>query len=81
MTIKPHSYIEIAYSSVSVFANDGTLDLGELNFLLGLALRDNHIDDDEKRVLAGVFARAEQGRLSAAVERRIGEVRARHGIA
>jgi len=48
MTIKPHSYIEIAYSSVAVFANDGELDLGELNFLLGLALRDNVIDEEER---------------------------------
>mgnify|MGYP006201630687 CR=1 FL=1 len=41
--IKPHSHIEIAYSSIRVF-NDGLMDAGELNFLLGLALRDLGID-------------------------------------
>ena len=77
---KPHSYIEIAYESVKVFTNDGQLDLGELNFLLGLALRDQAIDEDERRVLGRIFAEAEKGRLAPAVQARIAEARARHGI-
>jgi hypothetical protein len=78
--VKPHSYIEIAFESVKVFTNDGQLDLQELNFLLGLALRDEQVDDDERRVLARIFAQAEKGRLAPPVQARIAEVRARHGI-
>jgi hypothetical protein len=76
----PHSYIEIAYASIRVFSNDGQLDLGELNFLLGLALRDAVVDDDEKRVLRNVFAQAAQGSLSDRVVARIAEARRQHGI-
>lgn len=77
---KPHSYIEIAFESIKVFSNDGQLDLHELNFLLGLALRDKEVDEDERRVLGRVFAQAEKGRLAPAVQARIAEVRAKHGI-
>ena len=80
MTIKPHSYIEIAYESVKCFTDDGRLDLTELNFLLGLALRDENIDDDEKRVLAKVFSQAELGVLTATVRERIADARSKHGI-
>jgi hypothetical protein len=81
MAIKPHSYIEIAYESVKCFTDDGKLDLTELNFLLGLALRDDNIDDDEKRVLAKVFSQAELGTLAPVVRQRIADARAKHGIA
>lgn len=77
---RPHGYIELAYSSIRVFTDDGQMDLAELNFLLGLALRDSRIDDDEKRVLASVFAQAEKGGLSEAVKARIAEARHQHGI-
>ena len=77
---KPHSYIEIAYSSIRVFSDDGQLDLGELNFLLGLALRDSVVDDEEKRVLAKIFAQAELGKLAPQVKDRIALARRQHGI-
>lgn len=77
---KPHSHIEIAYSSIRVFSNDGQLDLGELNFLLGLALRDAVVDDEEKRVLAKIFAQAELGRLAPLVKERIALARKQHAI-
>jgi hypothetical protein len=77
----PHSYIEIAFESVKCFTDDGNLDLTELNFLLGLALRDDNIDDDEKRVLAKVFSQADMGTLSPTVRQRIADAKAKHGIA
>jgi hypothetical protein len=77
---KPHSHIEIAYSSIRVFSNDGQLDLGELNFLLGLALRDAVVDAEEKRVLGKIFAQAELGRLSPQVKERIKLAREQHAI-
>ncbi len=78
--IKPNSHIEIAYSSIKVFTDDGRMDLGELNFLLGLALRDGHVDDDEKRVLRKVLSQAEQAPLDARVAERIAEARRVHAI-
>ena len=74
------AYLEMAYSSIRIFADDGTLDNGELNFLLGLALRDGQIDDDEKRVLGNIFKQAEATNLSLTVQSRIREVRRKHGI-
>ena len=77
---KTSSYLELAYSSIKVFADDGTVDLGELNFLLGLALRDGEIDEDEKRVLGNIFAQAEKSELSPMVRARIGEIRRKYSI-
>lgn len=77
---KPKSHIEIAFQSIPVFSNDGQLDVGEINFLLGLALRDQAIDEDEKRVLGTIFAQAEKGHVPEAVQARIDEVRALHDI-
>ena len=74
------SYLELAYSSIKIFANDGTVDLTELNFLLGLAIRDGQIDDDEKRVLKRILDSAEQTDLSVATRARIQQVRKQHGI-
>lgn len=79
--IKPKSYVEIALSSIKIFANDGTIDLAELNFMLGLALRDQKVDDDEKAVLSSIFAKAAKGKLSSQVSQRIAQVKALHGIA
>ena len=80
MAEESSSYIELAYSSIRVFADDGALDLGELNFLMGLALKDGQIDDDEKRVLSNIFKQVSQSQVSATVWKRIGEVKAKHGI-
>ena len=77
---KAKSHIEIAYESIAVFADDGQLDVGEINFLLGLALRDNTVDDDERRVLGRIFAEAEKSALPSNVQERIDEVRTKHGI-
>lgn len=76
----PKSYIEISFESIKVFSDDGQLDLHELGFLLGIALRDGVVDDDEKRVLGRIFKEAEKGKLQPRVQERIAEVRRRHGI-
>ena len=77
---KESSYIQLAYSAVRVFADDGTLDTNELNFLMGLALADGHIDDDERRVLRNIFDQALETRLSRLTRRRIEAVRRKHSI-
>lgn len=79
--IQAKSYTEIAWSAIKVFSDDGTIDEGELNFLLGLALRDKVVDEDEKRVLKSIFDRAESSKsLQPKVRERIQSVRAQHGI-
>lgn len=74
------SYLELAYSSIEIFSNDGTVDMAELNFLLGLALKDGKIDDDERRVLSRIFEHAEKTSLSRMVRSRIQQVRRKHSI-
>lgn len=65
------SHHEIALASIRCFTDDGTLDAGELNFLLGLALRDNIIDDDEKRVLSDIFSKVSKADVTPQVWERI----------
>ncbi len=75
------SHHAIAVASIHVFSDDGRLDLAELEKLLALALRDEVIDEDEKRVLGNILTRAERDGVAADVQARIDEVRARYGVA
>lgn len=77
---RARSPIEVAFQSIPVFADDGQLDIGEISFLLGLALRHQLIDEDERRVLGQIFAQAEKGHVPPNVQVRIDEVREKHGI-
>lgn len=77
---QPKSHLVIALASIPVFTNDGTLDVAELQNLLDLALRDQLIDEDEKRVLGNIFKQAELGELDPEVKRRIDQARQQHGI-
>ena len=75
-----NSGVELAYASLAVFADDGKLDGGELNFLLGLAMRDGLASKSEKAVLRGVFNRVLEEDVSAEVWQRIQAVRQQHTI-
>lgn len=77
---KGSGYIELAYSSIPVFANDGTIDMEELNFLMGIALRDDKIDEDEKRVLRNIFGQVKKDTVSPKVWERIQAVRDKYSI-
>ncbi len=74
------SYLEMAYSSVNVFSDDGKLDESELNFLLGLALKDGEIDDDEKRVLKNIFDQIKDDSISVLMQDRLKAVREKYSI-
>lgn len=74
------SHIELAYSSIRVFADDGKIDISELNFLLGIALKDNQVTDDEKRVLNNIFSRVDSSNASELVLDRIAEVKAKYSL-
>ncbi len=77
---KGSGYIELAYSSIPVFANDGTIDMEELNFLMGIALRDDKIDADEKRVLRNIFGQVKESTVTPKVWERIQAVREKYSI-
>jgi hypothetical protein len=74
------SHLDLTIASISIFSNDGLIDMMELDKLLQLAERDGVIDDDEKRVLGKIFAQAKQTKLDPDVARRIAEIRAAHAI-
>jgi hypothetical protein len=77
---KDNSTIELAYASLALFADDGGLDMEEVNSLLDIALRDGVITDGEKDVLRGVFNRLTEPDVTAEVWQRIQDVRHQHGI-
>ncbi|HWY23868.1 MAG TPA: hypothetical protein VNX47_03050 [Nevskia sp.] len=66
--------------SLSAFANDGTLDADELDFIKRLALRDGVIDADERVVLSNIFSRVPPEKTSAEVLAAIGEFKQRFDI-
>jgi hypothetical protein len=72
--------IELAYASLAFLADDGELDMDELNTLLDIALRDGEITDGEKDILRNVFNRITEPDVTAEVWVRIQEARAQHGI-
>lgn len=74
------SHLDIAVESISCFTDDGTLDSGEVRRLLGLALRDGVVDDEEKRVLKNIFSKVGQGEVTPETWSIIQEARATHGI-
>ena len=74
------SHLDIAVESISCFTDDGTLDSGEVRRLLGLALRDGVVDDEEKRVLKNIFSKVGQGEVTPETWAIIQEARATHGI-
>ncbi len=76
--IKTH--LAIALASIQCFTDDGTLDIGEVNYLLGLAMADDVIDDEEKRVLRNIFGKVTKDTVTEATWERIEEIRRKHQI-
>jgi len=68
------------YSFLRVFANDNTIDDAELGMLMRLALRDEQVDEGEKRVLAGIFGRVSPETVSPEVWEGICRFKSEHGI-
>ncbi|MEM6280094.1 MAG: hypothetical protein AAF733_11480 [Verrucomicrobiota bacterium] len=69
-----------AYSFLAVFANDGTIDEGELKMLEKIALEDGQIDEEEKRVLGYLFGRVSEDTVTPKVWKEIQLLRDEHGI-
>lgn len=75
-----NSHLEIALASIKCFTDDGTIDIGELNFLIGLAMRDGIMDNEEKRVLGDVFNKVSKNDVNKKVWDRLEAVRKEYGI-
>lgn len=74
-------HIEItSYSFLVALANDDTIDEDELAFIKELALKDGKIDDQERQVLANLFARIERVDHTEAEWREIADFKTRYSI-
>lgn len=80
--MKPNSGAKrlMGYAFLVVFANDDTISAGELQMLEKIALEDNVIDDDEKRILRKIFSRVTKDQLTEAVWNEISKFREENGI-
>lgn len=74
-TSECRDYLEMTTHSIMAFANDGILDLNEFNELIEIALRDNVVDENEKRVLGNIIERLTPEELHPEMKQRIQEVR------
>jgi hypothetical protein len=70
------NYIDMACYSIRAFANDGTLDMQELDHLMALAESDGRIDADEQRVFLSILAKVSPDTVSPDVWARIEAIRA-----
>jgi len=50
-------HIEMSQFAISIFRDDGKLDIEELEVLVKIALRDSNMSEDEKRVLRSILDR------------------------
>lgn len=70
----------IGYSFLVVFANDDTIDEGELLLMEKLALEDHVVDEDEKKALRAIFDRVDTQKLAAQVSEEINRFREENKI-
>ena len=68
------------YSFLVAFANDGTLDKTEVQFMEKLALKDGFIDDEEKIVFQRIFGRVGEDSVSEDTWQEILNFREKYGI-
>ena len=69
-------YLEMTFHSINCFANDGALDLNELQQILKIALKDGVVDDNEKRVLANIINRLNETELDSELLSKVEEIKA-----
>lgn len=73
--MESRDYLELSFRSINCFANDGKLDAKELDELLGIALRDGKIDENEKRVLNNIISKIKDDELDLPLRLKIDEVK------
>jgi len=67
-------YLELTFRSISCFADDGKLDVAELDSLLHVAKRDGVIDDNEKRVLGNIISKIREEEIDGELAKKIAEI-------
>jgi len=70
-----NDYLEMSFRSINCFANDGKLDVNELNEIVSVALRDGVVDENEKRVLGKIISRLNAKELQGELEQRVNQLR------
>ena len=78
--MEKRDYLEITFKSINCFANDGKLDVNELNSLVEIALKDSVIDDNEKRVLGNIINRLSDAELTDEMRQKVSDLRSHYGI-
>lgn len=68
-------YLEMAFRSIKCFADDGKLQVDELESLVDIARRDGQVDDNEKRILQGIIGRLNSADLTPAMNEKIAALR------
>ncbi|MGI1677130.1 MAG: hypothetical protein K6L75_00210 [Cellvibrionaceae bacterium] len=68
-------YLEMTFRSINCFSDDGKLNVNELDMLLGIALRDGVVDDNEKRVIANIISKLTPKDLNQELTNRVEEIK------
>ena len=71
-------YLEMSFHSINCFANDGKLDVGELEKILEIALRDGVVDANEKRVMQNIISRLTPSEMTAEMQAKVKEIQEKH---
>lgn len=71
-------YLEMTFHSINCFADDGKLDVNELNQILAIALKDGVVDDNEKRVLSNIIGRLNEVELDGEMLSKVEEIKAEY---
>ena len=67
-------YLEMTYKSINCFADDGKLDVSELDEIFNIAKRDGVVDANEKRVLANIIKQLKPEELTAEMNKKLQEI-------
>jgi hypothetical protein len=73
-------YLEMTFHSINCFADDGKLDVSELNKIVDIALKDGVVDDNEKRVLRNIISRLSPEELQGEMKFRVEQLRAKYSL-
>ncbi|GLS27896.1 hypothetical protein [Marinibactrum halimedae] len=78
--MESRDYLEITFRSINCFADDGKLDVKELDSLVCIALRDGVVDENEKRVLRNIIERLSPQELTIEMQAKITELKEQFDI-
>ena len=73
-------YLEMAFRSIQCFSDDGKLNVHELDQLIGIALRDGIVDDNEKRVLGKILSRLNPSELDQEMQDKISQIKTMYAL-